>query len=460
MMADRHIQITRFRRFSTLAAALFLVFIPAGWGCGGGEESERWNLVLITVDALRADRLGCYGYQRACTPNIDGFAEGALRYEQAFTVSNATLPSHATMLTGRYPHGHGVPRNGSPLPADVSVLAELLRDRGYATAAVVSADALASTMGLARGFEAYDEALETAGTNPGERRAEHTTDAAIDRLEGYGEAEPFFLWVHFAGPRFPDQSPPPCDTIHGDGCRGPADGRMADRDALQGPGPGPSVEDLQRMVDIYDGEVADLDHWLGRLLEALERPGFRERTLVVITASRGESPTGDEKRFSHGRALRQASVGVPLIIRYPEALLVPPGTVVRTVQTLDIFPTLLAAGGAAAPPGSEGTVLIPPPGCQEPAVGPEGYRPAFAEASLPMETGPPDSIEWPNVGKAEMVVRYPWKLVRTSHGDQVELFDLERDPLEQENVAARHPGTVDELRLLLRDWRTDARGTE
>ncbi len=440
---------------AVLAATVLVLLLAAAWGCGREKGGERWNLVLITLDTLRADHLGCYGYIRARTPNIDGFANEALRYQCAYSVINTTLASHAAMMTGRYPQGLGIPRNSFPLARDIPTLAELLRDEGYTTAAFVSASSLHSSMGLARGFETYDEDFGILHLNQEQRRAESTTTAAGRWLGENGAGKPFFLWVHYFDPHYPYAPPPPFDTIYGSDYQGPADGSMEYLATLRLPQARPTPEDLQQMVDLYDGEIAYLDHWLGKLIERLEAPGIGERTLVVITADHGEQLLECEVLFNHGLYLYQPSVAVPLLIRFPEPLKVTPAAA-STVQTLDILPTMLAAAGVTSPPDSGGRSLIPLPGCREPAAGQEGPRPAFAEASRPwhVERGHPD--EYQNLRKAAMVVSYPWKLVETPYLHQVELYNLDQDPGERNNVAGGNPELAADLRRLISGWRDGA----
>ncbi len=352
-------------------AAAGIVLLAAA-GCSTSvPDRQPPGIVLITLDTLRADHLGCYGWARARTPHLDDFAGSALRYTNAYSTINTTLASHAAMMTGRHPQELGIPRNSFPLSADITTLAELLSARGYRTAAFVSCSALASDMGLAQGFTVYDEEFTISAADQNQRRAEAATTAALHWLS-QNRDESFFLWVHYFDPHFPYDPPPPFDTIHGDGYQGPADGSMAYLEQLWQGKVTPTRADLQRLVDLYDGEIAYLDHHLGPLLDRLESPEMKGRTLVAVTADHGEHLTERRLKFYHGNYVYQPSIRVPLMIRYP---VVPPrtGVVSGTVQTLDLFTTLLTATGVAAPSPGSGRDLASP----------VAELTAFAEASRP-----------------------------------------------------------------------------
>lgn len=431
-----------FRHPAILLVALALL---ATAGCST-PEGRQTSIVLITLDTLRADHLGCYGYARARTPNIDTFAGSALRFDNAYSTINTTLASHASMMTGRHPQNLGLPRNSFPLAPHIPTLAELLSRNGYRTAAFVSCSALASGMGLARGFEIYDEEFGLAAADQDQRRAEATTAAALQWLDRNSEG-PYFLWVHYFDPHFPYDPPAPFDTIYGEGYQGPADGSMAYLEQLWQNRVSPTRADLRRLVDLYDGEIAYLDHGLGPLLDRLDRPEFKETTLVAITADHGEHLTERRLKFYHGNYVYQPSIRVPLLIRFPGDRR-EKGTVRETVQTLDLFPTLLAAAGIPPAEGTAGGDLSPQTG--------SAGRAAFAEASRPwtVEEQFPDGYQ--NIPKATMVVEYPWKLVVTHWRRQVELYNLEQDPMERNNLAAQETERARKLLGLLTSWREGA----
>jgi arylsulfatase len=418
------------------------VTILLALGCGSAEDRQT-SMVLITLDTLRADHLGCYGYDRARTPHLDAFAGEARRYDNAYSTINTTLASHAAMMTGRHPQNLGIPRNSFPLAPGIPTLAEILASRGYRTAAFVSCSALTSGMGLARGFGRYDQEFGISATDQDQRRAGATTAAALEWLRKNREG-PFFLWVHYFDPHFPYDPPAPFATIYGSGYQGSADGSMAYLERLWQNEINPTPADLGRLVDLYDGEIAYLDHSLGPLLDELKSSDLKD-ALVAITADHGEHLTERRLKFYHGNYVYQPSIRVPLIIRFPGTG-VRAGTVLETVQTLDLFSTLLAAAGITAGGETEGRDLAQP----------QAPRVAYAEASRPWNVEDLNPGQYQNLSKAAMVVQYPWKLVVTPWRREVELYNLEQDPAERTNLAARETGRARNLHRLMSEWREGA----
>jgi len=270
---------------------------------------------LVTLDTTRADRLGCYGYRGARTARLDRLAAEGVRFENAFADAPITLPSHASLLTGLYPFEHGVRNNGTfYLPDRFETLATVLRNRGYRTAAFVSAFVLDRRYGLARGFESYDDRMEDAATLgsswEAERRGDRTALACMRWLEGYAgqrASAPFFVWLHLYDPHEPYSPPPPFRDLFVD--------------------------------HPYDGEIAFADLAVGSVLEKLAQLGLLDRSLVAVVADHGES-LGDHGEETHSMFLYESTIRVPLILWRPGVL--PPGRVVaEPVRTLDLAPTIL-----------------------------------------------------------------------------------------------------------------------
>jgi arylsulfatase A-like enzyme/Tfp pilus assembly protein PilF len=273
------------------------------------------NVVVITVDTLRADHLGCYGFEAARTPHIDALASQGVRAEHAIAATPITLPSHATIFTGLYPPAHGVRDNGMyKLPEDVETLAERLKAEGYRTQAFVSAWVLHHRFNLDQGFDGYDDVLATEG-DPGmfrvpERSGEHTIDAVLkwldEALVPSKNGEPLFLWVHLFDPHQP-YAPP--------------------------------EEDAKASPTLYDGEIASADRQIGRFIEKLQTKGVLDETILVFTSDHGES-LGEHGEATHAVFIYEATVRVPLIIRYPRKL--PAGTTYSaSVRSVDLVPTVL-----------------------------------------------------------------------------------------------------------------------
>src|SRR5829696_8234609 len=253
--------------------------------------SERPNFLLVTIDTLRADHLGCYGRQAAMTPTIDNLANRGVRFATAVAHAPLTGPSHGSILTGRTPLGHGFRNNsGFAMHAGVHTAAELLRNAGYRTAAFVSAFPLDRRFGFNRGFDVYDDHLPKGNdrrrTPYVERAADATTDVALRWVDAQppGTAgAPWFLWVHYYDPHAPYEPPP----------------------------------DLARSgLSPYDGEIAFVDRELNRLLQHVSRRGDVARTLTVVTADHGES-LGEHGEETHGLFVYDATIRVPWIMAGP-----------------------------------------------------------------------------------------------------------------------------------------------
>ncbi len=313
---------------SARALALSLVLVL---GCGGDDAplapEGAPNLLLVSIDTLRADHVGAWGADFAETPTLDALATRGVRFETAIATAPLTLPSHASLLTGLWPPRHGVRHNGLyRLGKQHPTLAGLLAAAGWETGAVVGAFVLDARFGLARGFAHYDDATGAELSAPGgflERDARAVTDAALAWL---GEArEPFFLFAHYYDPHRDFEPPEPFAS------------RFAGRP--------------------YDGEIAYVDAELGRLLGALEGDGRLARTLVVVTSDHGES-LGEHGEPTHAYSLYDATQHVPLLVSGPG---IPSGGVVAGVVRagVDVAPTLLELAGVAPPESLDGRSLVP-----------------------------------------------------------------------------------------------------
>ena len=319
----------------TLAAVAGVLLLAAGAlavrrGTKPAERVARPNVLLVTIDTLRADRVGCYGYARAATPTLDGLAARGVRFATAIAHVPLTAPSHASMLTGRTPLGHGMRDNGGfVLPEKVRTLAEDFKAAGYRTGAFVSGFPLNRRFGLDRGFESYDDHLPR-GSDPRrtayvERTADRTTDAALLWLAAAGKAPgpaPWFAWVHYYDPHAPYEAP---------GVFGP---RFASSP--------------------YDGEIAFVDEQLGRLLAVVETKGPKGSTVVLVTADHGEA-LGEHGEDTHGIFIYDSTLRVPWIMVGPE---IEAGRVASTVaRGIDVAATLLDYAGLAVRPEMEGRSL-------------------------------------------------------------------------------------------------------
>jgi arylsulfatase A-like enzyme/Tfp pilus assembly protein PilF len=299
---------------STLTACLVLSSCFVLSSCSRHSSPQKQpNLLLITIDTLRADHLGCYGDSQVQTPYIDRLAREGVLFTQAFTPVPITLPSHVSIFTGDYPPSHGVRNNGTfILNPSAITLTEVLKQNGYRTEAVVSSYTLDSCFGLDQGFEFYDDDFSQNQSGPSilhnERIGGETTQRALQWLDQHHQ-EKFFLWLHYFDPHADYNPPEPFHTRY--------------------------------RKNLYDGEIAYTDQCLGKVLDKLDQLHLLDQTLIVLTADHGEG-LGDHKERTHGFFIYDSTLRVPLIFRYP-ARFHSHRTVKSLVRTIDIMPTILEA---------------------------------------------------------------------------------------------------------------------
>ncbi len=372
-------------------------------GAGSAPGGGPWNLVLVTLDTVRADHVGCYGAAAAETPSLDRLAREGVRFAWASSAVPLTLPSHSTILSGLLPPHHGVRNNGAGrFPEGMPTLATDLAAAGYRTAAFVGAFVLDHRFGLARGFATYDDAMERDASGGVPDDAERRGDAVVDRAlawlgalppagsaAGAVAARPFFLWVHLYDAHAPYDPPPPFRERHAG--------------------------------HPYDGEIAFADAQLGRLLAALDSMGLASRTIVAATADHGEA-LGDHGELTHGLLLYEPTLRVPLIVRAPGLLA--PRAVASPVSLADVAPTLAGlAGHPLAAAGLDGRDLSA-------ALAGGGELPA---ADLYAETRYPTLFGWSPLAA---LVHRGRKYIQAP---RPELYDLARDPRETADLAVRDP---------------------
>jgi arylsulfatase A-like enzyme/Tfp pilus assembly protein PilF len=326
----------------------------------GDLAVDRLNVILVTIDTMRADHLSCYGYQTVETPNLDRLAAEGVRFANAASTVPFTLPAHSSMMTGTYPPYHGVRENvGYFLDEDLPTIAELLAARGYSTAAFVSAFVLDARWGIARGFDTYFDDFDVASQRQinlaSVQRDGSETVAETIRWLDERPAGPFFLWLHLFDPHEPYTPPEPY---------------------------------LARYSHPYDGEIAYTDELIGRFRTALEERGLMARSVVILTGDHGEG-LGDHGEGYHGYFVYDSTVHVPLIIRPPFSDLA--GRVVTdAVSHVDLLPTILAAVGLVSPENAQGVSLLPSllglGAIRDRAVYTESYYPLFHYGWAPLRS--------------------------------------------------------------------------
>jgi len=353
------------------------------------------SVLVVTIDTLRADRLGIYGASNVETPNIDRLAREGAWAPQAEVHTPLTRPSHVSLFTGLYPAEHGIRDNvAPPLGPNVPLLASLFERDGFATAAFVSSVVLERQSGLARGFGLYSDRFEPGAL---QKRGDEVTAEAIRWLAGKRH---FFAWVHLYDPHAPYQPPAPYAA------------RYADR--------------------LYDGEVAWTDELVGRLVTALREAGTLDDTLVVVTSDHGEG-LGEHGEDVHGYFVYESTLRVPLVMRGPGIKV---GTRMAGVaRSVDLFPTLFElAGLRGQAPASSGRSLAPALGGGE-----VSDEPSFAESLVPLL-----QFGWSDL---RAVRDGRWKYILAP---RPELYDLEKDPGELRNLVDAEPARARAMRAGLR----------
>ncbi|RJP27509.1 MAG: hypothetical protein C4527_13005 [Candidatus Omnitrophota bacterium] len=344
-------------KFGMMKIAFFFLFLILGLSCS--HDKKQPNLLVLTLDTLRADALGCYGNPTVQTPHLDRLASEGVLFEDAICQIPATLTSHTAMFTGLYPRSSGVRFRTNRVPAAEDTLAEIFTRRGYQTAAFISSYVLEPAFGLDQGFEIYD--LGSMRNNGqivnAERRAEETISAAISFLE-QPRGKPFFLWVHLYDPHSPYDAPAPYSTLYDPNYDGPIRGTVQEITRLNATqGSTLTERDLQHLHALYQGEVAYMDHHIGRLLGKMEEMQLLEQTIIAAIADHGEA-LGEEGRFFHGEDLYQPAVKIPFLLRYP-AKIEKGMRMPNLVQSIDLFPTLIELAGLSEKTAVDGRSLLP-----------------------------------------------------------------------------------------------------
>lgn len=342
------------RRIIPFGFALSVFCLFACSSILNAETKEKdWNVLLISIDTLRPDRLSCYSTQYLQTPHIDALGSQGIVFERAFAHNPTTLPSHVNILLGTTPLYHGVHDNSKfKLGDDFLTLAEYLKEKGYSTGAFIGAFPLDSRFGLSQGFDVYDESYPsespTAFSAP-ERKAEEVIEGAIDWLDA--QRSKWFSWIHLWDPHTLYSPPEPFLTEFKD--------------------------------DPYSGEVAYIDAELGKLFDFFEKKGFLQNSLIIITGDHGES-LGEHGELTHSYFAYNSTIWIPLIIAAPGQK---SGRVYDNVCHIDIFPTVCDILQMEKPPFLQGTSLVPlmrGNGIQQRAIYFESLTPFYNRGAAPL----------------------------------------------------------------------------
>jgi arylsulfatase A-like enzyme len=442
----------------------------------------RGNILLITVDTLRADHLSSYGYPRRTTPTIDRLAAEGVRFDQTAVQWPKTTPSFASLFTATYSKDNDVVRRvGIPVSCRFEMLAEVLKRQGYATAAVIANGALGREFHFNQGFDTYVETWKLTSLPGGgdPTRAEVVTKLATGLLDGLKRGNrPYFLWVHYLDPHFPYSSPPAWrDRFRNDPFYDPGKKVLVSPNRPQqqmgGIGRDQVIEghdELAFYVARYDAAIAYADGQIGVLLGEMKRRDLLSNTLTVFTADHGESLGDHDYFFDHGRFSFQSCLRVPLIFHYPGVLA--PRVERQVAELIDVAPTMIEAAGVKLPGGAwkQGRSLTPRLRGLAPAV-PAGSREQEAEAPgaaagavRERQAGLAFSeAGWETNNKWQKIVRdgsYKLIFAQTNPeqrwiggpGVRFTLYDLAKDPGETTNLADRLPAVLERLKRELWAW--------
>jgi len=403
------------------------------------SEAERPpNIVLVTVDTLRADRLGCYGCPVRTSPAVDTLAAQGALFESCIAQASSTAPALASVMTSRYPSEVGVFNNTQPLIEAPDTIAAFLERRGYECAAFVSNFNLRPRMGFDRGFDLFDAQMTERELNRSglpERTAEKTSDAAIDWLEGRRQkSEPYFLWIHYQDPHGP-YTPP--DGFAPDIENYQAGSRVLPLLETNWGAGGipryqilPGARDSARYRACYDGEILFFDAHLGRLIRALLKEDGLRNTAILFTADHGESMGEHGYWFSHEQDLFNELIHVPLIVAAGQTA----GRRSDRACHLDIFPTIAALvdGDRFDPSEYRGRDLFDGDSIRS-------ARPIFSETNFVATRT-----------TFRSVIVGSWKLIVSSHTPESPLlFDLEKDGAERSNLARSNPDVAKRMMRIL-----------
>lgn len=414
-----------------LLKGLFVIVLVLGLviSCFYARAPRKPNVVLITIDTLRADHLGCYGYHRNTTPNIDKFARSGTLFDNAVVQIPETLPSLVSIMTGTYPIDHGVRANGFEFLSKYKTLAELLKDKDYLTAAFVSTCVLSAELGIDRGFDHFDDRFPDKLLWKGncQRTAEKTTKAVIEWLQVKPRV-PFFLWVHYMDPHSLYRPPWPYDErflsepYNGIITNEPMQFLKITKNEIA-----LAQQDIDYMVALYDGEIAFMDSQVGKLLDALDLSGSGKHTLVVFTADHGESLGEHNYFFTHGDYLYENQLKVPLVVRHPSF---PANKKIKElVQSVDITPTILDLVNLPCSSDMRGKSLLPCILTDDEA----GPTLAFSESDYCRSSSVRPCSPIGILGKLYSLRTDKWKYIHNPAGD-CELYNIVHDLGEQNNV--------------------------
>ncbi|MDG2307221.1 MAG: sulfatase [Candidatus Binatia bacterium] len=416
-------------------SVLLLLLIGVSAACvtesnGPSDVPSSWpdsNVIVVSIDTLRPDHLGAYGYDEPTSPHLDEFAREGVLFRSAVAPSPTTLPSHTSLFTGLSPSSHGVViSEGRKAPPELVMMAEVLSARGYATASLNDGGYLGAPFGLGQGFEHFEQARNSVGRSA--KRSTRLIDRVVSALTWLDSVEPkkFLLFVHSYEVHIPLTPPVETLSIFEESYDGPLGDAILTREWFGRANSTKAPADIQHWIRLYDAAIRSADAGFGALVRGLRERGLYDDSLIVVVSDHGEE-LGERTGLSlHGKTLFDEALRIPLLVKFPGGEFA--GRVVdRQVRLIDVFPTVVGALGLDVPAEIDGESLLPTLRTDD------GERPAVS-----ITEGSQAALRQP-----------PWKLYRRDGA--LTLFNLEDDPGELRDVAAGYPEIVESLGVKLEE---------
>ena len=411
------------RDFLSLAGMGALsTLLPLGCGSKASNRKLR-HVIIISLDTLRKDHLGCYGNRWIQTPRLDGLADESILFTNYITVVPTTLASHTSLFTGKYPHNHGTPRNGFMVNRENQMLPEILKENGFHTVGIPGAFALDSRFDFDQGFDHYDENFERLVGQMGSFLNERTAKSVTDRVIGYLRQKDLpsnlFLFAHYFDPHAPFVAPEPYGIMY-----------QSNDESLEWlanlPVKNTKYHKPAKALK-YAGEISYMDKHIGRLLDYLKQKGILDESILIVTSDHGENFWDHPGFWNHGMTVYQSTAGAVCMVRLPGAG--KGGTKVKPLlASVDILPTLLKYMEIDIPEGIDGEAINLD---QEKISYPTRIR--FCQASKPWQDVERE-YQWQNMLKSRCVIDGRYKFIQTPYKRTEELYDLDTDPLENNNL--------------------------
>ncbi len=412
--------------------AIIVMSLLTGYYATADGASRQYNILLVSIDTLRADHLSVYGYPRHTSPTLDKLCKKGVVFQYPIVQCSWTLPSHMSIFTSLYPSAHGVETDGTKLPEENETLGEMLNKRGYKTGAVVSSAYVGAAFGFKRGFDDFEKIAK-----PLEQGTEKITQFGLDWLDKNASDEPFLLFLHYLDPHTPYDPPAPLSEIYDPDYTGTMTGWPKDfhkyfRRNVDFENP----EDLEHLIALYDGEIRRVDASFGKIIQKLIEKGVFDRTMIIIFSDHGEE-FKEHGGMDHGRTLYEEQVLVPLIISLPDYVKEVNMVVPDMVQTIDIPPTILEICDFQLNPELQGKSLKPL------------MKPTLIQKLTYTHSEKAYAETFRMRDPIKMVQDDKYKFIyEPKYETRSLLFDMKEDPQEQKNLYKTHP---DERKRLYED---------